>query len=380
MFKFFIITIIISNFCFSYPMTKINQSLSFIDDLDFDNIELAIERQLRSFLSQDLTKKINLATDTYTQKDMQETLIFFQKLTQRTKECLHNHSREVCYANFNLVLNQNFLVYKPIPLNWERGYEENKTLFTAYYSPDLHGKLKRDEVYKNPIYTQPSEEHLRKLSREEIDFDHKLEGLGYELVYVKESLFDIWLMHVEGGGRVEILHEDSSVEKRYLSYQAANGHRFQFLRQYMIESGFLAQDKASVREQRKFLEQNPDKQREIFASSPSYIFFQFTKDEPLGVRNIPLTENRSMATDYRIYKDYGFLNFVQAQRPYLENDEVKMMDFGRFFITQDTGGAIKGHARADLYFGYGEDASLTANSLKVLGDQYFLMLNPNRNN
>lgn len=145
----------------------------------------------------------------------------------------------------------------------------------------------------------------------------------------------------------------------------------------MLRAGMLKPGEASVFNQRLYLEQNPDRQREVFASCPSYIFFQFTQDEPLGVNNISLTENRSLATDYRIYKDYGFLNFIQAQKPIRQNDRIVMRDFSRFFLNQDTGGAIKGQARSDLYFGYGEYASMVANSLKVLGDQYFLMLDSN---
>lgn len=361
----------------SYEMRKLNQSINFVDDLDFANMNLAIERQLRSLQSRDLTKKILLGSDNYTKADMQRSLVFFQKVVNKAIECLKNDLREICYTNFNTVMNQNFTIYKPVPLEWERGHADDKTLFTAYYSPDLHGKYQPDSVYKHPIYAYPKERHLQRLTREEIDFDKKLAGLGYELVYVKESLYDIWLMHVEGGGRVQVELPDGSIEMRYLSYKASNKQKFTFLYKYMIEAGMLKPGEASVFNQRRYLEENPDRQREVFASSPSYIFFQFTKDEPLGVQNIPLTENRSLATDYRIYKDYGFINFVSAKRPVRQNDRIVMKDFSRFFLNQDTGGAIKGQARCDLYFGYGEYASLVANNLKILGDQYFLMLNSN---
>lgn len=359
---------------FAYEMQRLNVSLSFVDDLDFKNLDLAIERQLRSLRSRDLSKKITLGDDQYTKKDMQDSLIFFQALVKKTIDCLETETRDVCYSKFNSVMNQNFVIYKPVPLSWEAGHADNKTLFTAYYSPDLHGKYKKDNVYKHAIYAYPNEPHLRRLTREEIDFDNKLAGRGYELVYVKESFYDIWLMHVEGGGRVQIEKEDGTIEMRYLSYKASNKQSFNFLYKYMIRAGMLQPGQASVENQRLYLEQNPERQREVFASCPSYIFFQFTKDEPLGVNNISLTENRSLATDYRIYKDYGFINFVSAKRPIRRNNRIEMIDFSRFFLNQDTGGAIKGQARSDLYFGYGSYASLVANSLKVLGDQYFLML------
>src|SRR5690606_38130368 len=110
-----------------------------------------------------------------------------------------------------------------------------------------------------------------------------------------------------------------------------------------------------------------------FASSPSYIYFKVTQDEPLGVNNIPLTEGRSMATDYRIYKDYGLLQFVQTQKPVLVDEDIVQTDFGRFFISQDTGGAIRGNARADLYFGFGREAEIAASNLKNFGTQTILI-------
>jgi membrane-bound lytic murein transglycosylase A len=130
----------------------------------------------------------------------------------------------------------------------------------------------------------------------------------------------------------------------------------------------------SVYHQRKYLVDNPGVLEEVLSICPSYIFFKVTTDEPLGVKNIPLTENRSLATDYRIYKEYGILNFVQAVKPVRNaSGDLEHKAFSRFFINQDTGGAIKGNARSDLYFGYGPEAATVANNLKKLGKQYFLI-------
>ena len=74
-------------------------------------------------------------------------------------------------------------------------------------------------------------------------------------------------------------------------------------------------------------------------------------------------------------KEYGVINFIKGKKPVIQNNrQVSKVAFSRFFLNQDTGGAIKGNARCDLYFGYGKDAELAANHVYGLGEQYFLIL------
>jgi membrane-bound lytic murein transglycosylase A len=355
------------------PMAKVNQSLNFQDDLDFENMQLAIERQLKSFARLDMKAKIKLGAETYERKVLKDGLEHFLILTTKLQNCLKNSNEDACYDDFSRQVNQQFHIYRPLPLSSEQGYATGQTLFTAYYSPDLHASRTKTQVYKNPIYKMPKDPKLKGLSRVEIDFDNKLAGKGLEIFYVKESLFDIWLLHVEGGGRVHVENPDGSVDIVYLSYAGANGLSFKMLYHYMLEQNMVQPGKASIADQRAYLEANPADQRRVFATCPSYIFFYESLKEPVGVQNIILTENRSLATDYRIYKEYGLLNFIQAKRPFREDGVVKMKNFSRFFINQDTGGAIRGNARSDLYFGFGPEAELTANTLKLLGNQYFLI-------
>jgi membrane-bound lytic murein transglycosylase A len=353
--------------------TKVTEHINFKDDLDFHNMKLAIKRNMAYFNRADLGVSFKFGKDSYTRKDLKLTLMSFEILVDQAIECLKEQQKSVCYDQFSKTVNNEFNAYRPSPLSWERGYNTNQSLFTAYYSPDFKGSRVKTDVYKHAIYNMPKDAKLRSLSRVEIDFDNKLAGKGLEIAYVKESLYDIWLLHVEGGGRITILNEDGTSEVSYLSYAGSNKKTFKMLYHYMLDSGMLKPGQASIDQQRAYLEANPEDQREVFASSPSYIFFKESKKEPLGVKNVVLTENRSLASDYRIYKEYGILNFIQAKRPMRVNGKVKMVNFSRFFINQDTGGAIKGNARSDLYFGFGREAELTANNLKVLGDQFFLI-------
>lgn len=358
------------------PTTEFNQSLVFEDDLDFENIHLAIDRQLTSFRRAPQRTTVKYGRTVYPANRLEVTMRSFKTLVTETQNCMKVTDKSSCMNEFNRRVNAEYAIYVPVPARTEPGFgQKQTTLYTGYYSPDLKGSLTRTERFKNPIYGLPTRADQRGLSRDQIDFEGALEGQGLELFYVEDSLFDIYLFHVEGGGRVTI-HDEQGREtgKAYLSYAAANGQRFAFLFRIMLERGYLQPGEASIENQRRFIEENPQHAREIFATCPSYIFFKVTEDEPLGVRNIPLTENRSLAIDIRIYKDVGVINYMKANRPRINaNGNVERVDFSRFFISQDTGGAIRGNARVDLYLGYGEEAALGANSMKGQGEQYFLI-------
>ena len=113
--------------------------------------------------------------------------------------------RQTCYDDFSLQMNREFNIYAP-----QRQDSKYRSLFTSYYSPDFYGSLRPSIKYKNPIYALPAKSYLSK-TRVEIDFDKALKGMGLELVYVKEPLFDLYLFHIEGGGRVFIQNKVSCV-------------------------------------------------------------------------------------------------------------------------------------------------------------------------
>jgi membrane-bound lytic murein transglycosylase A len=358
------------------PTKRVYETIEFSDDLNFDKMIQAIDRQIEQFSKlSNLKTKFKLGTLFYTRQNLKDSLVTFKQLVVDAKTCLLTEASEICYRNLSDKVNKEFAVYKPKPAQNEAGYATGQTLFTSYYSPDLDGSKVKTEVYKNPIYAMPKKAELRGLSREQIDYDGKLSGMNLELFYVKESHYDIWLLHVEGGGRVKVTNEDGTNSYFYLSYAGTNKLKFNMIYKYMNEHGMLEPGKTSISHQRQYLEDNPADERAVMSSCPSYVYFKVTHDEPLGVRNIPLTENRSLATDYRKYQEYGLINFIQTKKPVNLNEagEVVTEEFSRFMINQDTGGAIKGNARSDLYFGFGKKAEFVANHLMFLGNQYFLI-------
>jgi membrane-bound lytic murein transglycosylase A len=197
-----------------------------------------------------------------------------------------------------------------------------------------------------------------------------------ELFYT-DNLFDLYIMQIEGGGHL-IYNDKAKSETQYVSFAGTNGKPWRFISKHMLEKNYISDSR--VETQREFLENNKDKHREVYSSCPSYVYFKKTDHEPLGSDMVTLTPNRSLATDDEHYKFKGLLVYVQSQRP-IEKQSKKMKcqsivfkSFSRFYLDQDTGGAIIGKSRADLYFGEGEYAEVAAHSMVQRGQIYFLML------
>ena len=130
---------------------------------------------------------------------------------------------------FNIALKKNFDVYIPQPLKWEKGKKNKSTLFTAYYSPIFHGSKIKTKEFKNPIYAKPTSTKLAKSTSDQINYDIKIKKQLKPLFYVKESLYDVWLLHVEGGGKVRVKNKNGSHSDYYLSYDGDNGKSFKML-------------------------------------------------------------------------------------------------------------------------------------------------------
>jgi len=358
------------------PTAKVLQRLSFTDDMNWENMELALTRQIENLAQRStLNRKIKYGSDTYTMNDLKLSAELFLEFIQKYKTCLSDGGAEsVCSAQMSDAINDRFNIYRPVTKSSEPGHgTSTPSTFTAYYSPDLNGSLVQDADHPYPLYALPASAADRVLSREKIDFDGALAGKGLELVWIKESLYDIYLLHVQGGGRVRVPTPEGE-KMYYVSYAGENGLSFKFVYHYMVANNMLEVGNRGVDAQRTYIEANPSKAREIFASNPSYIFFKFTDSEPLGVDNIPLTQGRSMAIDMTVYNHSGAISFVQATRP-VKDDEGRTVfkPFSRFFMAQDTGGAIKGNARVDMYFGYGDEAEFTAYNTNVRGKHFFLV-------
>lgn len=337
---------------------------SFADDATYETMMTALRRQEAAFNRRALSDQLIIAGQSYPMSVLKDTLVAFRSLFVQRKACLDNGGSD-CQRNFDNALKNDFRWYRPLV----RGRTDAH--FTGYYSPTFYAKRKSRAGFNYGLYQMPQDPQDRALTRNDILFRGALEGKGLELFYMNDP-FELFLLHVEGGGVVETV-ENGQNKRYFLSYAGTNGQKFSFIGPYMRDQGYIPN--TSVAEQRKFLKNNPDKWEEIYSQTPSYVFMKITKTEPLGMENIPLTPGRSMAQDRNIYWRKGIMGFIRAKIPDYNrrNQNGATAPLRRFFIDQDTGGAIRGEARADLYWGYGSKAKFLAEKMDDYGDLVFFI-------
>jgi membrane-bound lytic murein transglycosylase A len=349
----------------------------FADDLDFTNMEIAIERQLKRYNERRMSGEIKLGNDTYSLRTVADSLKKFQTLIHRYRLCMvadPEKNKVRCFGEFQDAVRGRFAVYVPDLEPGDPRYGEDKpVLFTGYYTPLIYAEPSPVGTYQYPIYAKPTNEWYSRVGRYSIDFRGALKGQGLELFYTPDR-FDLYLLHLEGGGRIAYTGPDGNPRSVYLSYAGSNGRKWRFLSAQMLEKNWIPDP--SLPTQRKFIQENPELEPEIFSYCPSYVFFKTSTQPPEGSDVVPLTDNRSIATDHALYGFKGMLAFVQARRPKSDTWPVEMIPFSRFVLDQDTGGAIKGKGRVDFYFGEGAYAQFAANTVKQRGDLFYLILKP----
>ncbi len=258
-------------------------------------------------------------------------------------------------------------------------------LFTGYYEPQAEGSRTRKAGYDVPIYKKPSElmsfdeateKHLGLKSghmvagkaagyftRREIE-EGALKDKGLEFVWLK-SWVDAFFIHVQGSGRIRF--EDGSVMR--LAYGAKTGQPYTGIGGLLVERGILTKDNMSMQMLRKWMGENPATARQLMWENRSFIFFREVEvdDATLGApgaQKVSLTPLRSLAVDRSLWM-FGTPLWLDADVPSGANSE--MLSFRHLMVAQDTGTAIKGYVRGDVYWGWGERAALTAGQMKSPG-------------
>lgn len=240
----------------------------------------------------------------------------------------------------------------------------NKGLHTGYYEPIINGSHTRKAPYLTPVYGVPNDLKKPYLTREQI-VNGAIKGRAPVLLYVDDPVL-LFFLHIQGSGKVRL--PDGSLVG--LQYAAQNGHEFVPIGRVMKERGILSE--VSMQGIRDWLKANPSEARELMNTNPSYIFFTLAPGDAMakGALGIPLTPLRSIAVDDD-RAAYGVPTYLDTMMT--KPQSTAQTPLQRLFISQDTGGALHGPHRADIFFGRGEQAEWQAGHQNARGDVYWLL-------
>lgn len=259
---------------------------------------------------------------------------------------------------------------------------------TGYYEPWLRGSRAPSAVYRFPIYGPPDDLLVVDLGEvypelKALRLRGRLEGRrivpyysrgeieagrapldARALVYTSDAV-ELFFLQIQGSGRITL----DTGESVRVSYAEQNGHPYRSIGRLLVERGELTLDQASMQGIKAWGQRNPDRLAQLLAENPSYVFFRelpATGEGPSGALGVALTAGRSLAVDPRAVP-LGAPVFLATTWP--NTDE----PLQRLMLAQDTGGAIKGAVRADLYWGSGAEAGALAGRMRQSGTLWVLL-------
>lgn len=238
-------------------------------------------------------------------------------------------------------------------------------LFTGYFEPELSGSLAPTATHLYPIYRVPPDlvPGQQYLSRREIDETDALKDKALEIAWLSDPV-DLFFLQVQGSGRIRLT--DGSVLR--VGYGDKNGRNYSSIGQALVARGVYEPHQVSAEVIKNWVRENPDDGKELLWVNESYVFFREVNEVPpergpLGAMNRSITEMRSIAVDPRMT--------LLGAPVWIEKEGEAPLN--RLMIAQDTGSAIKGAQRADIFYGTGAQAGLEAGRVKDGGRMIVLM-------
>ncbi|MBN2907301.1 MAG: murein transglycosylase A [Rhodobacteraceae bacterium] len=238
-------------------------------------------------------------------------------------------------------------------------------LFTGYYEPELQGALHPDARFRYPLYRKPPELRAGEkwYTRREIEEQGLLRGRGLEIVWIDDPV-DVFFLQIQGSGRVRL--RDGSALR--VGYGGKNGQDYRSIGQELVRRGVYKPHQVSAQVIRAWVRRHPDEGRELLMHNPSFVFFReighVPADKgPLGAMNRSITAMRTVAVDP---------DFTPLGAPvWIEKGGRGPLH--RLMVAQDTGSAIKGAQRADIFYGTGDAAGRKAGEVRDGGRMVVLL-------
>jgi peptidoglycan lytic transglycosylase A len=271
---------------------------------------------------------------------------------------------------------------------------EGGTLFTGYFEPILDGRGRPEGSFVYPLYRRPDDLIEIRLgdfadewagitiygrvaggqlapyyTRREIDGDHALADRGLETAWLDDPVARYFLQ-VQGSG---VLRFEDGTERR-VGFAGSNGRPYTSIGRLLVDDGSLPAGQATAPAIAAFLRAHPERRDEILFRNDRYVFFRVVEDGPIGRLGVKLTAGRSIAVDVSLYP-LGALAYVETEVPLVDSagQATGRRPLRRLVLAQDSGAAIAGPGRVDLFFGSGDAAGLEAGSMSSRGELYFVV-------
>ena len=361
---------------FSYP--------NFTDDLEFEGLEYSILKSMAYLQKVPADRIYQFGPDQYDAAHLLQSLEQFMDFIRT------NPSNR----DLQKFIRSNYLVYQSAGRD-----QDGEVLFTGYYEPHLNGRLQPDNEFRFPIYALPEDLIKIDLSdfdekyagesivgrytgetvvpyydRREIDEQNALADKAQPLAWIKDPV-DVFFLQIQGSGKIFL----DTGEVINVHYNGSNGRPYRSIGKLLIDEQKIPQEEMSMQKIRSYLHEHPEEMAPVLNHNPSYVFFKLEPEGPLGYLNVLLTPGRSVALDRRIFPPAA-LAFIQTKKPVVDSAGQidSWADCSRFVLNQDTGGAIRGPGRADLFWGSGPYAEIAAGHLAHTGKLFFLILKPGK--
>ena len=352
----------------------------FLDDMTYNGLEDSLLQSLSYLNKIPADRQFIFGKDQYNAKHMIKSLQHFLDYIKTRPP----------RQDLKKFIQSDYRIYRSVGRNGE-----GEVLYTGYYEPLLKGSLVRSDRYRFPIYTRPRDLITIDLSlfhkkfrgekiigrytnqsvvpyydRSEIETGGVLEDKAGVLAWAEDPV-DVFFLQIQGSGKVQL--DNGNVFN--VHYQTTNGRPYRSIGKLLIDEEKISVADMSMQKIREYLNNHPEEINTVLNYNPSYVFFIIEPNGPLGNINVKLTPGRSIALDRRIFPSAA-LAFIETEKPLIDDAGQihSWQHFSRFVLNQDTGGAIKGPGRADLFWGNGPYAEIAAGHLKHTGELYFLVL------
>ncbi len=238
-------------------------------------------------------------------------------------------------------------------------------LFTGYYEPELPGSLHRTGRFRFPLFKQPPDIVSGQpwATRAQIEANGLLDGKGLEIVWLDDPV-ERFFLQIQGSGRIRL----PGGNLLRVGYGGHNGHTYRSIGREMIRRGLYEAHQVSAQVIKNWVSRNPEEGKALLQHNPSYVFFRKVTEVdasqgPIGAMNRSVTTERTLAVDP---------SFVPLGAPvWIEKDGKQPLR--RLMVAQDTGSAIKGAQRADIFYGSGKTAGRTAGAVRDPGRMIVLL-------